>query len=145
MKFDVHLFPIVRVKRVGIEAPDEEAAIKKAESEMDLNTFFNALNGYIRSYFGSHDPVHLEYAEEMSHYLVDPVPALAPGDLEGVWFGPGYERGDPNPDGRKAALFDKLMACGKVLPMLLGIDSELDKEIAGRLHEEGQGDTGSGS
>ena len=140
-KFDVHLFPVVRVKVSGVEAADELAAIKRAEGELDLNKLFNQAGQYLANWLGCNrledgsyaHRLDVEYAEEVSHFLVDPKPALAPGDAEGVWYGPGYERDDPNPSGTKAGMFDKIIACKKLLPTLLGIDPELDKLIAKEL------------
>jgi hypothetical protein len=41
MKFAVHLFPAVRVKVIGIEAGDAQAAVKAAESSVDLHALFD--------------------------------------------------------------------------------------------------------
>jgi len=123
MKFDIHLFPVVRVKVCGVEAPDELAAIKAAEGVVDFNFTFNH-----NSFPHGDNKIEMEYAEEVTCYLVD-----SEGDPDGVWYGPGYERGDPNPSGTKANLLDRILAEKKLLPMLLGIDPDLDKLIAGEL------------
>lgn len=41
MKFAVHLYPVVRVKVVGIEAENVQAAVKTAESSVDLHALFD--------------------------------------------------------------------------------------------------------
>ncbi len=60
MKYNVHLFPIVRVKVHGVEADSQEEAIKKAEDSTDFNDLFNKAPD-------------IEYAEEVAYYLVDEV------------------------------------------------------------------------
>ena len=60
MKYDVHLFPIVRVKVHGVEAGSQEEAIKKAEESTDFDNLFNKAPD-------------IEYAEEVAYYLVDEV------------------------------------------------------------------------
>jgi len=60
VKYDVHLFPIVRVKVHGVEAGSQEEAIKKAEDSTDFNDLFNKAPD-------------IEYAEEVAYYLVDEV------------------------------------------------------------------------
>ena len=72
-KFDVHLFALVRVKVEGIDADDMPAAIKKAEQAVHLTGMFNR-----------EETPQIEYAEEISHYLVD-----VQGDTEfndSCWF-----------------------------------------------------------
>ena len=58
--YDVHLFPLVRVKVRGVEADSQIAAIGKAEAVVNLNQLFDRTGD-----------VDTEYAEEISHYLVD--------------------------------------------------------------------------
>jgi hypothetical protein len=68
-QFDVHLYPVVRVKVAGITADSPQAAIQQALSQTDL---------YAACEAGG------EFAEEVSHYLVDVV-----GDAEyeqSRWF-----------------------------------------------------------
>jgi hypothetical protein len=60
VKYDVHLFPIVRVKVHGVEAGSQEEAIKKAEESTDFDNLFNKAPD-------------IEYAEEVAYYLVDEV------------------------------------------------------------------------
>lgn len=60
MKYDVHLFPIVRVKVHGVEAGSQEEAIKKAEESTDFDDLFNKAPD-------------IEYAEEVAYYLIDEV------------------------------------------------------------------------
>ena len=62
-KYDIHLYPIVRVTVRDVEAEDQVAAIKKAEEIVDLNRFFHGL-----------DVPHIlsvEYADDSDGFLVD--------------------------------------------------------------------------
>lgn len=64
MLYDVHLFPLVRVK-VRVEADDQTKAIERAEGQASLHRIFDkdmANDGAV---------LETEYAEEISHYLVD--------------------------------------------------------------------------
>lgn len=64
MKYNVHLYPIMRVTFQGVEADSQEEAIKKAEEEFD---------GYaLASHHGG-----VAYAEDMDGFCVDEV-----GDTE---------------------------------------------------------------
>jgi hypothetical protein len=133
-KYDVHLFPIVRVKVSGVEAPDELVAIKKVEESVDLNNLFSftlleADTEYAEEIWGGFTGT----AKSISHYLVDPSRVPVSGGFESVWFGPDYERGNPDPKGAKARMLDKILEQKKLLPVLLGIDAELDKLIAKEL------------
>ena len=56
-RFDVHLFPVVRLQVSGVEAGSPQAAIEKALEQTDLHSRFAGDDG--------------EYAEELSHFLVD--------------------------------------------------------------------------
>ena len=56
-RFDVHLFPVVRLRVPGVEAESPQAAIEKALEQTDLHSRFAGDDG--------------EYAEELSHFLVD--------------------------------------------------------------------------
>jgi len=56
--YDVHIFTVVRVKTVGIEAASQQEAMKKADESLDYNQLFSRLHG-------------VEWAEEHSHALVD--------------------------------------------------------------------------
>ena len=58
--YDVHLFPLVRVKVRGVEADSQIAAIGKAEAMVNLPRLFDRTG-----------EVDTEYAEEISHFLVD--------------------------------------------------------------------------
>jgi len=65
MKYDVHIFAIVRVKVARISAESQIEAIHKAEGSVDLYTLFN-----------KPDSVNVEtteFADGISHYLVDEV------------------------------------------------------------------------
>ena len=72
-KYNVHLFALVRVKIEDIEAADMPGAIKLAEDRAPLERLFNH----------GREP-DTEYAEEISHCLVD-----VQGDTEfndSCWF-----------------------------------------------------------
>ena len=64
MRYNVHIFAIVRVKVPDVEAGSHQDAIKKAVECTNLNDVFDLVS-----------PVpgveHTEYGEEISHYLVD--------------------------------------------------------------------------
>ncbi len=61
MKYDVHIYPIVRVKVFGVEADSQVEAIKKAETVFD---FDQLLNHY-------YSDVEVEYADDIDGFLVD--------------------------------------------------------------------------
>jgi len=63
MKYDVHLFTVVRVKVCGVEADSHSEAAKKADEQVDMNALFNDTNQNVTT----------EWAEEHSHALVDVV------------------------------------------------------------------------
>ena len=58
-QFDVHLFPVVRMKVSGVHATSHQAAIEKALEQTDLHARLVSTGG--------------EYAELLSHFLVDVV------------------------------------------------------------------------
>ncbi|MGA2259876.1 MAG: hypothetical protein ABSH28_00405 [Acidobacteriota bacterium] len=66
MRYNVHIFAVVRVKVPDVEAGSHQDAIKKAVECTNLNDLFDLVS-----------PVpgveHTEYGEEISHYLVDEV------------------------------------------------------------------------
>ena len=68
MKYDVHIFAVVRVKVAGIDAESQIEAIHNAEGSVDLYTLFSKP--------GSVSVEITEFADGISHYLVDEV-----GDL----------------------------------------------------------------
>jgi len=57
MKYDVHIYPIVRIVVKGVEAESQEEAIKKAEAETDLHALL--------------DRPSMEYAEDIDSFHVD--------------------------------------------------------------------------
>ncbi|HSG70753.1 MAG TPA: hypothetical protein VLA12_10085 [Planctomycetaceae bacterium] len=57
--FDVHLFPVVRIKVSGVAATSQREAIETALVQTDLHAHFSDSDG--------------EFAEELSHFLVDVV------------------------------------------------------------------------
>ena len=69
MKYDVHIFAVVRVKVEDVEADSQEEACKKAEQKTDLYRLFESFSPACRC--------DMEYAEEIQHFLVDEV-----GDTE---------------------------------------------------------------
>lgn len=56
-EYDVHLYPVVRVKVAGVEAESPEEAARKAEESLDLHALL------------SHGVV--EYADDLDGFLVD--------------------------------------------------------------------------
>ena len=61
MKYDVHIFANARIKVPDIEADSQEQAIRKAETEVDVERFLSFdRNGY-----------SCEWDDEISGYLVD--------------------------------------------------------------------------
>ena len=68
MKYDVHIFALVRVKVAGIAAQSQAEAIVKAEDSVDLYHLFDNA--------GAFGVEATEFADEITHYLVDEV-----GDL----------------------------------------------------------------
>ena len=59
-QFDVHLFPVIRWKCSGISASSPEEAIQLAQVHLPLDRLEMQLRD-----------LDAEYAEEISHYLVD--------------------------------------------------------------------------
>lgn len=67
--FDVHLFPVVRLKICGIKANDMKAAIETAEGLVDYQELF-ARAGRLLT-FPSVPPHELEFSDDVLEYLVD--------------------------------------------------------------------------
>jgi len=63
MKYDVHLFTVVRVKVCNVEADSHVEAAKKAAEQTDMYSLFS----------GSSNGITTEWGEEHSHALVDVV------------------------------------------------------------------------
>lgn len=84
---DVHIFAVVRVKVTGIKADSDHDAINKAEEKVDLTQLFNRVPVY-------KDVAAVEFAEEISHFLVD---NISDKEFENsAWYKPkrkldGYE------------------------------------------------------
>jgi len=57
-RYDVHIYPIVRVKVSGVEADNQVEAIKKAEQIIDLHSLLDRDD-------------EIEYAEDIDCFLVD--------------------------------------------------------------------------
>ena len=62
MKYNVHIFTVVRVKVTDVEAESQAEAMKKAEEQIDFNAMFKDITN-----------VETEWGEEHSHVLVDEV------------------------------------------------------------------------
>ena len=81
MKYDVHVYAVVRVKCPGIEAESQKDAIRKVE-DVDLNRLFanpSLVGGNVSQ---------VEYADEDAYFLVD-----EEGDDDrdrSVWYDCGY-------------------------------------------------------
>lgn len=81
MKYNVHIYPIVRVKVCDIEADSQKEAIKLAETQVNLYRLFDA------------DGPEVEYAEGIDGFLVDEV-----GDSDfrrSTWYNNNGERREP--------------------------------------------------
>lgn len=80
MKFDVHLYPVVRVKFTDVEADSMEEAIRKVESERFYGSGVS---------FQCHGARDCEFADEIPYALVD-----VQGDEEfdqSKWFLPSKD------------------------------------------------------
>ena len=64
MKCNVHIYAIVRVKVLGVEANSQEEAIKRVRDHVNLNDLMN------RSHPLS-NVEHVEFVDEITGYLVD--------------------------------------------------------------------------
>jgi DNA-directed RNA polymerase subunit RPC12/RpoP len=77
-RYDVHLYPVVRVKVPDIEADSHREAVKRARNRVDPNRLLSLT---------THDGIHvfdIESAEDLAYYLVDEV-----GDADharSVWY-----------------------------------------------------------
>jgi hypothetical protein len=123
----VHLFPVVRVTVKKIEAESMEQAIDKAE-EYDYASLLNNIP--------NRDPEcvnDIEFADEMTCYLVDKNDGPGHHGEPSVWYGPGKEKGQPD---LFALTRDLLAVEPKELPKFLGINPTTDKIIALRLAKE---------
>jgi len=124
--FNVHVFTTVRVKIENVQASSMEEAIDTANENAHLHDIFDE----------HHCPTgEREWAEDVqaNYYLVDPLKANGEDvDYEGsAWFGPRKERGmDSVQD-----LFYKILDKKEILPVLMGIDENLDKLIVQKLKE----------
>lgn len=66
-RYDVHLYPVVRVKVPDIEADSHREAVKRARNRVDLDRQLSLT---------IHDGIHvldIEYAEDLAYYLIDEV------------------------------------------------------------------------
>lgn len=72
--YTVHLFAVVRVKVLGVEAESQTAAIEHAEAAVDFNELFNRYGlagGYTTPPSTTLTVEHTEYADEVVAALVD--------------------------------------------------------------------------
>lgn len=74
--YNVHLFPVVRLKVTAVDAMFHIEAVEKAVAQTDL--------------YAECESTNLEYAEELSHFLVDV--AADPEFENSQWF---YSRDNP--------------------------------------------------
>ena len=84
MKYNVHIFTVVRVKVSNIEALSQREAMFHAENQIHFHDLFKK------------DNPEIEWAEEHSHALVDEV-----GDEEyekSKWYGPDLKTPKKFPD-----------------------------------------------
>jgi hypothetical protein len=65
MKYDVHIFAVVRVKIAGVDAESQTEAIVNAEDSVDLYRLFENP--------GAFGVEATDFADEITHYLVDEV------------------------------------------------------------------------
>lgn len=65
-RFDVHVYPVARIKITGIEAENPEEAIQKAEEAVDFHELLD-----IRPPKWCANVTVIEYAEEIAGFLVD--------------------------------------------------------------------------
>lgn len=83
MKYNVHVYEVVRVKVVDVEAESQVDAIKIAVDSYDPKNLFDCIQ--------ARPPIEeIEWAEETSEYLVDEV-----GDTEfqnSRWYNASMER-----------------------------------------------------
>lgn len=75
MRFDVHVYAIVRVKLAGVEAKDSLEAIQNAESRLHL---FNSFTSKVGTY------PETEFTESLDGYLVDELGS--DGVVRSDWF-----------------------------------------------------------
>ena len=64
MKYNVHMYTVVRVKILDVEANSQEEAIKRVRDHVNLNDLLN------RSHPLS-NVEHVEFVDEITGYLVD--------------------------------------------------------------------------
>lgn len=100
MKYDVHVYAIVRVKVTDIEAETQEAAVEKAENRV----FELGEELFLRSYVPIEDIGHTEWAEDIHGFLVD-----EHGDSE-------YERTQAYTSNKKPAGPYTCLSCGQEPP-----------------------------
>jgi len=134
--FNVHVFTTVRVKIEKVQAASMEEAIDTANESAHFHDIFD---------HDEHRSCNCpsgerEWAEDVqaNYYLVDPLKANGemerPGDVDyegSAWYGPRKEKGiDSVQD-----LFYKILDKKELLPVLMGIDENLDKLIVQKLKE----------
>ena len=71
MKYDVHIYAIVRVRVGNVEAESQKDALVKAEELADLNSMFRSDGSHSKDggpYIGD-----VEYADDIDGFVVDEV------------------------------------------------------------------------
>jgi hypothetical protein len=121
MKYNVHLFTVVRVKVSDIEANTQEEAISKAENQIPFYDLFDnipQIECYGKTSAKASEVFETGWGEEHSHALVDEAGAAAPTaddpdpyknsryyePVDGGWDLCGYydqPTDKPHPDERK--------------------------------------------
>jgi hypothetical protein len=76
MKADIHIFAVVRVKVTAVEGADDHAGIENAVRQAGLEALFLPVERT--------GGIEVEYADEITEYLVDPYDATGRPDLEYV-------------------------------------------------------------
>jgi hypothetical protein len=81
MKADVHIYAVVRVALRGIEGTNSRACVTNALSLIDLRSLFGTSGSPAQGVD------HVEYAEEICGYLVDPYDATgSPHPSRSRWY-----------------------------------------------------------
>lgn len=69
MKYDIHVFAVVRVKVTGVDASDAKTAATRAAALVDLNKLFNSKKQCPLAAWVA----HTEFDDEITHFLVEPI------------------------------------------------------------------------
>jgi len=118
MKFNVHVFTIVRVKVKNIVARSRKAAVNKALNQTDFYELFQI------------NRPDFQWSEEHSHYLVDPIVKGVEDFDHSEWLGTDCE-----PMINHSEILNKILDTKALVPLLIGIDPDLDRLIEKKLKE----------